>query len=49
MCRNPLGSDLRRKAYTAIAAKMLARIAYGLIKNGNSADVFKAEACLNSV
>jgi transposase len=30
---NPLDADLRRKAYSAIAAK-LARIVYGLIKNG---------------
>jgi transposase len=30
---NPLSADLRRKAYSAVAAK-LARIVYGLIKNG---------------
>jgi transposase len=30
---NPLDADLRRKAYTAVAAK-LARVIFGLIKNG---------------
>jgi transposase len=30
---NPLDADLKRKAYTAVAAKM-ARVAYGLIKSG---------------
>jgi hypothetical protein len=30
---NPLDADLRRKAYSAVAAK-LARIVYGLIRNG---------------
>jgi transposase len=30
---NPLDGDLKRKAYTAVAAKM-ARVAYGLIKSG---------------
>ena len=30
--RNPLDADVRRKAYTAIAAK-LARVIFGLIKN----------------
>jgi hypothetical protein len=30
---NPLDTDLRRKAYSAVAAK-LARIVYGLIKHG---------------
>ena len=32
--RNPLDADVRRKAYTAIAAK-LARVIFGLIKDGN--------------
>jgi transposase len=31
---NPLDADLRRKAYTAVAAK-LARVIFGLIKNGS--------------
>ena len=31
--RNPLDADVRRKAYTAIAAK-LARVIFGLIKSG---------------
>jgi transposase len=31
--RDPLDADLRRKAYTAVAAK-LARVVFGLIKNG---------------
>jgi hypothetical protein len=31
MRENPLDGDLKRKAYTAVAAKM-ARVAYGLIK-----------------
>lgn len=30
---DPLNADVKRKAYTAVAAKM-ARVAYGLIKNG---------------
>ena len=30
---NPLDADLRRKAYTAVAAK-LARVIFGLIKSG---------------
>ena len=31
--RDPLNPDLRRKAYTAVAAKM-ARVVYGIIKTG---------------
>ncbi len=40
---NPLDADLRRKAYTAVAAK-LARIVYGLIKNETDYRPFFEEA-----
>lgn len=41
--RNPLDADLRRKAYSAVAAK-LARIVYGLIKNGTDYRPFCEDA-----
>jgi transposase len=40
---NPVDADLRRKAYSAVAAK-LARIVYGLIKNGTDYRPFFEEA-----
>jgi transposase IS116/IS110/IS902 family protein len=40
---NPLDADLRRKAYSAVAAK-LARIVYGLIKNGTDYRPFFEDA-----
>jgi len=40
---NPLDADLRRKAYSAVAAK-LARIVYGLIKSGTDYRPFFEEA-----
>jgi transposase len=40
---NPLDADLRRKAYSAVAAK-LARIVFGLIKNGTDYRPFFEEA-----
>jgi transposase len=40
---NPLDADLRRKGYSAVAAK-LARIVYGLIKNGTDYRPFFEEA-----
>jgi len=40
---NPLDPDLRRKAYSAVAAK-LARIVYGLIKNETDYRPFFEEA-----
>jgi transposase len=40
---NPLDADLRRKAYSAVAVK-LARIVYGLIKNGTDYRPFFEEA-----
>ena len=40
---NPLDVDLRRKGYSAVAAK-LARIVYGLIKNGTDYRPFFEEA-----
>ena len=40
---NPLDADLRRKAYSAVAAK-LARIVYGLIKHGTDYRPFFEDA-----
>jgi hypothetical protein len=40
---NPLDADLRRKAYSAVAAQ-LARIVYGLIKNGTDYRPFFEDA-----
>jgi transposase len=40
---NPLDANLKRKAYTAVAAKV-ARVAYGLIKSGRTYRHFLEEA-----
>jgi hypothetical protein len=40
---NPLDADLRRNAYSAVAAQ-LARIVYGLIKNGTDYRPFFEDA-----
>ena len=40
---NPLDADLRRKAYSAVAAQP-ARIGYGLIKNGTDYRPFFEDA-----
>ena len=40
---DPTNADLRRKAYTAVAAKM-ARVAYGMIKNGTDYRPFHERA-----
>lgn len=41
--RDPLNADLRRKAYTAVAAKM-ARVVYGVIKSGSDYRRFEEAA-----